>query len=223
MMRVRGLVLFLLSLGGGARRNIRINLSHQDAHQQNDMLADSLDVSAEAQETLIPSVGVFRRVQPSTGALSQKPEHHYVIYRFGPRRNKVTLMASRGEADLEASQAKAAELRTAFEARNPDNTELPGFLPFGQKMVGGRQLPAADDREANFAKAAAVKAAFKERNPNQNELPGYLPFGEKMVGGRELAVASLRELPEGTNIVWDPSSKRWLDRASLAALPAGKS
>merc|ERR1740122_324382 len=58
MMHLRGLALFLLCLAGGARRSIRINDSHQNAQQQNIMLADGLEVSAEAQEALIP--GTFK-------------------------------------------------------------------------------------------------------------------------------------------------------------------
>jgi hypothetical protein len=33
---------------------------------------------------------------------------------------------------------KAEELRLAFKQRNPDNGPLPGFLPFGEKMMGGK-------------------------------------------------------------------------------------
>jgi len=54
MLLLRGLTLFLLCLAAGARRAIRINDSHQDAQQQNNKLADGLEVSTEAREALIP-------------------------------------------------------------------------------------------------------------------------------------------------------------------------
>jgi len=51
---LRGLVLFLLCLAGGARRSMRINDSHQDTQQQNSTRANELEVSVEAREALIP-------------------------------------------------------------------------------------------------------------------------------------------------------------------------
>ena len=41
----------------------------------------------------------------------------------------------------EANLAKAEELRLAYKARNPDAKEMPGYMPFGEKMTGGRQDP----------------------------------------------------------------------------------
>jgi len=73
-MQSRGLVLLLLFLPGDARRSIRIDHSHYGAHQQNNVLANSLKVSAEAHETLIPGVlrtGVSRRAgRRATNAMS---------------------------------------------------------------------------------------------------------------------------------------------------------
>jgi len=40
--------------------------------------------------------------------------------------------------DRAANLAKAEEQRAAFKARNPSNYDLPQWLPFGEKMVGGR-------------------------------------------------------------------------------------
>jgi len=66
---LRGLVLFLLCLAGGARRSMRINDSHQDEQQQNNTRANGLEVSAEAREALIPGgfvTGTSRRAGPQT-------------------------------------------------------------------------------------------------------------------------------------------------------------
>jgi len=54
MMHLRGVVLFLLCLASGARRNMRTNDSHKVARRQNNALATGLEVSVEAQEALIP-------------------------------------------------------------------------------------------------------------------------------------------------------------------------
>jgi len=81
MMHLRGLVLFLSFLLGSARRSIRIDDFHHGAQQQNDMVANGLEVSADAQEALIPSV--FHRVGPH----------------FGPHRAKVALQAGSGPTE----------------------------------------------------------------------------------------------------------------------------
>jgi len=73
-MHLRGLVLFLLVLPGGARRSIRINDSHHDAQQQNNTLANGLEVSAEARGAFTPGsfrTHIFPRAGPQTGALRE--------------------------------------------------------------------------------------------------------------------------------------------------------
>jgi len=78
-MHLGGLALFLLCLAGGARRSLRIIDSDQDAQQQNNILADGLEQSAEANEALIPGsfkMGVSRRPHPHTGAWSEKSNKH---------------------------------------------------------------------------------------------------------------------------------------------------
>jgi len=63
MMGLRGLVLVLLFRPSGAHRSIRIANFHQIEQQQSDVIANSLEVSAESQETLIPGgyrTGSFR-------------------------------------------------------------------------------------------------------------------------------------------------------------------
>jgi len=71
MMHLRGLVLFLLCLAGGARRSMRIKDSHQDTQQQNSMRANELEVSVEAREELIPGGFV---TGSQTGASRAVPE-----------------------------------------------------------------------------------------------------------------------------------------------------
>jgi len=64
MMHLRGLVLSVLLLPGGARRSFRIRNSHQYAQQQHTKLANGLEVAAETQEASIPGgfgTGVSRR------------------------------------------------------------------------------------------------------------------------------------------------------------------
>jgi len=70
-MHLRGLVVVLFFLPGGARRSILIGDAREDA-QQDDRLAHRLEVSAEVREALIPSgLGphIFSRVGPQAGAL----------------------------------------------------------------------------------------------------------------------------------------------------------
>jgi len=50
----------------------------------------------------------------------------------------------RDDPNLAANLAKAEEQRLAFKQRNPDNGELPSYLPFGEKMGGGRQGPSGE-------------------------------------------------------------------------------
>jgi len=54
-MHLRGLVLCLLCVSGGARRGMRVGESHQTAQQLGNALANDLEVSAEAREALIPA------------------------------------------------------------------------------------------------------------------------------------------------------------------------
>jgi len=99
MMHFRGIVLFVLFPAGGARRSIRIVDSHQGAQQENNTLANSLDVSAEARDNLIPGgfrTDVFRRAHPQAGALRPESRPAAPWFRFGPRRAKVALQAAGG-------------------------------------------------------------------------------------------------------------------------------
>jgi len=91
MMHLRGLVLFLLCLAGGARRSMRINDSHQDEQQQISMLANGLEVSGEAREAFIPGgfvTGTFGRAGPQTGAskVGLAPSSRAVPEMMAPKR-----------------------------------------------------------------------------------------------------------------------------------------
>jgi len=124
MMLLRALVLLLLLLPGGARRSIRIVDSHHGAQHQSDTLANSLDVSAVARETLLPGgfrMGVFRRSGPQAGALREgviqagrHPGHlesHRASpwFRSGPPRANVALQADGGSETDQSPLKKEAQ------------------------------------------------------------------------------------------------------------------
>jgi hypothetical protein len=54
------------------------------------------------------------------------------------------------DPNLAANLAKAEEQRLAFKQRNPDNGELPSYLPFGEKMGGGYQGPSGEIQEERY-------------------------------------------------------------------------
>jgi len=110
MTDLRGLILFLLCLLGGARRSMRIDDSHRHAQQLENTLTNSLEVSAEAQEAFIPLL--LPRAGPRTGSLSEWPKQDgrraalveapraAPRIHYGPRRTNVTLQhASRPRED----------------------------------------------------------------------------------------------------------------------------
>jgi len=109
-MYLRGLVLFLFFLLGGARRSIRIDESRDDA-QEDDTLVNRLEASAEALEVWIPGdlpARVSYRAGPRAGALRERskqngrgvevlgPHRGAPLFRYGPRRAKVALQAASG-------------------------------------------------------------------------------------------------------------------------------
>jgi len=131
MMHLRGLAVFLLSFPGGARRSIRIDHSHYDAQQQNNSLAKSLEVSAEAREALIPQffgtrgsrqpglqIGAWRPGSKHNGRLTGHLEPHRAArwLHFGPRRAKVALQAASGleEDEFPAKEFGSARWRAAL-------------------------------------------------------------------------------------------------------------
>jgi len=130
-MRLHVLVLFLLFLPGGARRSIRIVDSHDGAQQQNNTLADYLEVSTQAQEALIPrgfATGVLRRASLRAGALPEGAKqagrqsghlesHRAATWlRFGPRRAEVTLQAAAAPEEDQLPSKKGFSRRAVLVA-----------------------------------------------------------------------------------------------------------
>jgi len=144
MIHLRVLSFFFIFLRGGARRSIRIDHAHYDAQQQNNTLANGLEVTAAARETLIPAsfqTGGFRRAALQAGTLREgskqdgpraghlQPHRAAPWFLFGPRRAKVALQ----EAVEEGSQ-EAAELRS----KRPSGTAKwrpDGRLPVSAQTV----------------------------------------------------------------------------------------
>jgi len=111
MMHFRCLCFFLFYVTGGARRSIRIDDSRDDAQQQDNTLANRLEVSAVAREALIPGdfgASFFHRVGLQAGGLRESSkqdgrraghlESHRgaPLFRLGPPRAKVALQAASG-------------------------------------------------------------------------------------------------------------------------------
>jgi len=162
MMHFRGLVLFLFCLRGCARRRTRIDESHQDVQQQNSRTATGFEVSAEAQEALIPGglrTGIFRRAGPQTEDLKDKPKQYgwsdehpeldHVVpwFRFGWRRANVNPLVSSSDMKDQLQQTK-------------DLMRLPPALMSGAgKGFGGSEISgfgrlasfSADSKPAGFA------------------------------------------------------------------------
>jgi len=118
-MNLCSLVLFLVLLPSGAHRRIRILDSEHGTQQQNNMLANSLEVSAEALEALLPGSfrkSLFHRAGQRAGASREsfkqagrrpgllEPHSPVPWFRFGPCRAKVALRAGGGS---EAGQSPA--------------------------------------------------------------------------------------------------------------------
>jgi len=102
MINLSGLVLALLFLAGGSHRHIRIDGSHYDAQQRNNMLSNGLEVSAhEAKEVVIPGglrTGILRRAGLTAGA----SEHASLSVRASARH---TLPSTRPESMYHTSNA----------------------------------------------------------------------------------------------------------------------
>jgi len=111
MQHLRGLVLFLFFLPGGARRSVRIGDSRGDAQRQENTLSNRFEVSAKAREAFIPmdyAVRTFRGAGPRAGALREgsrpygrraghlEPHRSAPLFRFGQHRAKVALQAASG-------------------------------------------------------------------------------------------------------------------------------
>jgi len=105
-MHLRALVIFTLVLPRSARRSLRVDDSHRDAHQQRHTLADALEASAEARELFLPGV-------VGKGARPRAPRGQSGAWRpVGPRRAAVGPYAAGGpEDDERASEEVFFSLR----------------------------------------------------------------------------------------------------------------
>jgi len=99
--------------------------SHQNAQQENNMLADGLEVSAEAQEALVPRILKTRGVRRAHPRMST---YHGTApsFRFGPRRAKDALMATSGAfqktrrfVEMEIKHGRTACLFVPRRSRDP--------------------------------------------------------------------------------------------------------
>jgi len=143
---------------------------HQNAHQLNNRLIESLEGTADARESFLPGdfgKRLFHVDRPPAvalyGAQGDAPEflapHGQVISTkrgglgalFGPRRARVTLQAASGP------EARAEALRKAYYERNPKNA------PKKKKEVSVRkdELTWAEQTR----KAEEIRKSYYERNP----------------------------------------------------------
>jgi len=170
MMHLGGLVPFLLFLPSGARLSIRIDDSHHDSQQQNNVLANGLEVSGDAREEFIPGgfgMRVSRPVRPQAGTLlagskqdGRRPGHfdpHRVApwFLLGPRRAKVALQAVSSPKEVYLPLKKAPVAVTGLAAH-----------AFSRRaFVAGAGGAALAWRGTAPAARAAVKAGPRELPP----------------------------------------------------------
>jgi len=139
MMYLRGLLLCVLCLPGGARRSMRIAESHQDAQQLGNMLANDFKVSAEAREALIPAA-----VRPFA------------------RRSKHSVQMSGGGKGFGGGEATRDPTPTYVDPNDPKGKQqaihkAESFADYLARRQGGQPAAAAP---AAPAPAAPVSGAF---------------------------------------------------------------
>jgi len=114
-MHLRGLVLLLLCLAVCARCSMLINDVHQDAQQQNS-LANGLDVSANTWEALIPggfSNNALRRGEP-------KNVKKAIVSKYGRPRNRQDALMTRVTASARlCTPVMAVQLHGSQQSRSP--------------------------------------------------------------------------------------------------------
>jgi len=173
MMHLGGLVLFLFFFPGGARRSIRIDDSRDDAQQQDNTLANRLEVSAEAREAYIPGgymSRIFHRAGPQAGGLHEasQQDNGAPLFRFGQRRAKVSLQndATRDNTRDASPQTWDNDMSNWSPNKNLvgeyEATDTPDFLP--------------EDGSEQAAMAAGVSFADgmmgSQRDPNRKKSTG---------------------------------------------------
>jgi len=148
-----GLVLSLLLLLGGARRNIHIHEFRDGAQRQSNTLSNRLEVSDATGEALIPGAGVARTFR-GEGALRE----------LFKQRAKVALQAasgpeekdSKGETLAEESVEAPAEAMSAYKTFYDDEREDPAF-----------QKPPVSDtmRKRLLSESRGLGADYNAKNP----------------------------------------------------------
>jgi len=158
-MHLRGLVLYLLCLAGGARRSVRISDSHQDVQHQNSTLANGLEVSAVARAALIPRVrSVFRPSVP--------------LHSFGQHRAKNTVVAT-------SAVVPAPSLR-GFQARESPTVSMSAV------MVDSKPLDASEaEKRAMEVEAALTSGNAPMVKDSKIMNVGGRPFPLSMIEGQE--------------------------------------
>jgi len=174
MMHLRGLVLFLLCLAGGARRRMRINSARRDVQQQSNTLANGLEVSAEAGEALIPGFftrSIYPGAGPQTGALSKEPKYPAARLSEPTVTNPLGLDKLLGGvlAAVAVAAAPPANIAYAAPPASGGYDTIEAALAKAQKAEKGPARPQKPDANAKAEKAAkaaaenAQKAAAKEQ------------------------------------------------------------
>jgi len=112
-MRLHGLVVFALFLGGTARRNLRIDDGHREAQRQNNTLINAVEGSIATWETFIPwrSVGLPR----ANGTLHTAN---------GPKENQLTAVRRSALPFARVDKAAAGEAAAVGDAAPPPSLEF---------------------------------------------------------------------------------------------------
>jgi len=178
MMHLRGLVLFLLCLAGGARRRMRINSARRDVQQQSNTLANGLEVSAEAGEALIPGFftrSIYPGAGPQTGALSKEPKYPAARLSEPTVTNPLGLDKLLGGVLAAVAVAAAPPANIAY-----GYDTIPMAIPQSQqveKVAAKPRKPASGGYDT--IEAALAKAQKAEKGPARPQKPDANAKAEK--------------------------------------------
>jgi len=205
-MHMRGFVVFLLILSGGARRIISVDDSHRDAQHQN-KLANGLWVSGEAREALLPNIlgtSVFRRAGPrpvtaepeaslaAGGRTSTAPSPRRVVRRAREPMAVVTEVSSSDELNDALASAGDSLVVLEFSAGwcGPCKVIAPKYEEFSNiyENVAFLKVMADSSKEAEqLVRSQGVRALPTFHFLKNNEIV------EKLKGARMDAVRSTIE------------------------------
>jgi len=178
MVHLRGLVLFLLCLAGGARRRMRINSARRDVQQQSNTLANGLEVSAEAGEALIPGFftrSIYPGAGPQTGALSKEPKYPAARLSEPTVTNPLGLDKLLGGVLAAVAVAAAPPANIAY-----GYDTIPMAIPQSQqveKVAAKPRKPASGGYDT--IEAALAKAQKAEKGPARPQKPDANAKAEK--------------------------------------------